>query len=97
MPISFTQPPNKRGNYTKLQNGIIQIGVWVEKNDVLVAKKQPQRQNEPEHDTSLLYKEEEPACVEDVHIVQDEQNVITIRIKLKSIRNLKQGDKMSSG
>jgi len=22
-PISFTQPPNKRGNYTKLQNGII--------------------------------------------------------------------------
>ncbi len=62
-----------------------------------MAKKQTQRQNEPEHDTSLLYREEEPACVEDVHIVQDEQNVITIRIKLKSIRNLKQGDKMSSG
>lgn len=40
-PISFTQPPNKRGNYTKLQNGIVQIGTWVEKNDVLVAKKQP--------------------------------------------------------
>ena len=39
MPISFTQPPNQRGNYTKLQNGVIQIGVWVEKNDVLVAKK----------------------------------------------------------
>jgi len=56
---------------------------------VLVAKKQPQRLNEPEHDTSLLYKDDEPACVEDVHIVQDEQNVINIRIKLRSARNLK--------
>ena len=57
MPISFTQPPNKRSNYTKLKNGIIQIGSWVEKVDVLVAKKQPQRLNEPEHDTSLVYKD----------------------------------------
>ncbi len=38
--ITATQPANVYGNYMKLKNGIIPIGVWVEKGDVLVAKKE---------------------------------------------------------
>lgn len=44
-----------------------------------------------------MYKGSEPAYVEDVIIFYDEQSVKTIRVKLKIIRNLKQGDKFSSG
>jgi DNA-directed RNA polymerase II subunit RPB2 len=38
--ITATQPANVHGNYMKLKNGIIPTGVWVEKGDVLVAKKE---------------------------------------------------------
>jgi hypothetical protein len=49
----------------KLKNGIIQRGVWIDKFDVLVAKKEQSR-GAAAQITSLLYKGDEPAYVEDV-------------------------------
>ena len=49
----------------KLVDGKIQAGVWVTKDDVLVSKKEQNRQGEP-HNTSLIYKKDEPAFVEEV-------------------------------
>lgn len=72
----------------KLSNGIIRKSIWIEKDDVLVSKKEQSRSGEPQA-TSLIYKGTETAYVEDVIIFYDEQSVKTIRIKLKIIRNLK--------
>ena len=63
---------------------------------MLVAKKENTKSGEP-NNTSLLYRSEERAYVEDVMVFYDEQSVKTIRIKLKVIRNLIQGDKLCSG
>ena len=63
---------------------------------MLVAKKEQSRGSAPQV-TSLLYKGDEAAYVEDVMQFQDEQFTTTIRVKLKIVRNLKQGDKLSSG
>ena len=50
----------------KLQNGIIQKGVWINKDDVLVAKREWVRGSSEAVNTSLLYKGEERAYVEDI-------------------------------
>lgn len=86
--ITGIQPPNAHGNHMKLKNGIIQKGVWIEKFDVLVAKKEQSRGSAPSV-TSLLYKGDEPAYVEEVTQFQDEQFTTTIRVKLKIVRHLK--------
>ena len=44
----------------------------------------------------MIYKGSEDAYVEDVNVFYDEQSIKTIRIKLKIIRNLKAGDKLST-
>lgn len=93
--ITAVQPANHHGNYTKLVDGKIQVGVWVQKDDVLVAKKEQNRFGEP-HNTSLLYKKDEPAYIEEVLEYFDDSSTKKIVIKMKCIRKLKQGDKMSS-
>jgi len=79
----------------KLKNGIIPKGVWVQKGDVLVAKKEQSRGTAPQV-TSMLYSYDEPGFVEDIVQFQDEQYHITIRVKVKIVRNLKQGDKLAA-
>ena len=65
------------------------------KDDVLVAKKEQNRFGEP-YNTSLVYKKDEPAYVEEVLEYCDDTSTRKIVVKLKCIRKLKQGDKMSS-
>jgi len=72
----------------KLIDGIIAKNVWIQKDDVLVAKKEQTRSGDP-HTTSLVYKGLESAYVEDIMVFYDDQSIKTIRIKLKIIRNLK--------
>ena len=64
-PITAVQPTGVFGNYTKLVNGIIPKGVWVEKGDVLVAKKEQTRGAAPQV-TSLMYSHDEPGFVEEI-------------------------------
>lgn len=63
--ITATQPPNVHGNYMKLKNGVIPKGVWVQKGDVLVAKKEQSKGAAPQI-TSLLYSYDEAGFVEDI-------------------------------
>jgi DNA-directed RNA polymerase beta subunit len=49
----------------KLKNGIIPKGVWVEKGDVLVAKKEQSR-GTAALVTSMTYSHDEPGYVEDI-------------------------------
>ena len=72
----------------KLKNGVIPTGVWVEKGDVLVAKKEQSRGTAPLV-TSMMYSYDEPGFVESIVQFQDEQYHTTIRVKVKIVRNLK--------
>jgi hypothetical protein len=84
------QPPNVHGNFLKLHNGFIRRGEWVVKNDALVAK------SSGGIISGLLYSSDEPGFVEDIIRFTSEENQVTIRVKVKIVRNLKQGDKLAS-
>ena len=60
-----------------------------------MSKKEQNRQGEP-YNTSLIYKKDEPAFVEEVLEFFDESQTKKIVVKLRCIRKIKQGDKMSS-
>ena len=88
--MSEKQPPNVHGNFLKLRNGFIRRGEWVVKNDALVAK------SSGGVISGLLYSSDEPGFVEDIIRFTSEENQVTIRVKVKIVRNLKQGDKLAS-
>jgi DNA-directed RNA polymerase beta subunit len=81
------------------ENGFIKPGTIVKKGYVLVVKVARMPKPTPEFvyiDKSVVYREHEPAIVELVVHPHDDEGAQICKIKLRAIRPLKVGDKLSS-
>jgi len=86
----------KNAVYEYIEDGFIKKGTIVHKNYVLVVKtaKIPKPTNEYLYiDKSIIYKNDEPAIVEEVILPRSEDGVLSAKIKLRMNRPIRKGDK----
>jgi DNA-directed RNA polymerase beta subunit len=88
-------------NYSKLVNGYVPIGTYIENGDVIIGKigklnKSEQYDNFKYYDKSLIYKYVEPAYVWDVIKGRNEEDNLFCKIIFRSVRKVAIGDKFSS-
>lgn len=86
-------------NYSITENGFVREGAVVNKGDVLIVKhaKLPKAEEGNLYDDrSVVYKFAEPAVVEKVVTTLNDEKKATCRVKLRMIRPLQVGDKISS-
>lgn len=86
-------------NYKLLNNNaIVDIGTIVNNGDVLVGKVivNPKGSEKQYSDDSLVYKDNEPAYVQNVIKGKNEENIEFIKVFLRKVRKLSAGDKQSS-
>ncbi len=88
-------------NYSKLINGMVPVGTYVECGDVIIGKvanlnKADQYQNYKYYDKSVVYKYKEPAYVWDVITGRNEDDTIFCKVVFRSVRNVEIGNKFSS-
>jgi DNA-directed RNA polymerase II subunit RPB2 len=86
-------------NYSVAENGFVREGTMVGKGDVLIIKHSRLPKAEEGNlydDRSLVYKFAEPAIVEKVVVTKNDEGIFVARVKLRMIRPLQVGDKISS-
>jgi len=90
----------KSACYDKLVDGIIKIGTVIHKNDCIIGKVVKISKNSDDHfqyaDRSVIYKEDEPAIVYNVIVDRNEDDEKFIKIVIRKLRPLQNGDKFSS-
>ena len=88
----------KSGNYSKMIHGVIPPGTPIEKDDFIIGKYMniPKKQNSKSTymDTSVIYKDSEPAQVLNVVIDRNEDGMRFAKVGYKKTRPLAVGDKM---
>jgi DNA-directed RNA polymerase beta subunit len=85
--------------YEHLVDGVIAEGTIVQKGYVLIGKyaKLPNQVDQYQFvDRSIVYKHDEPAIVESVIIPRNDEDTLVCKVKLRSIRAIGIGDKISS-
>ena len=89
-----------QANYEKTDKGRIIKGSLVKENDILFVKSAKiQKPNDPRYtytDRSIRYKMREPAYVEEVIETRNDEDIELGKVKLRTIRPLIVGDKISS-
>jgi DNA-directed RNA polymerase II subunit RPB2 len=88
-------------NYSKLVNGKVPIGTYIENGDIIIGKvanlnKSDQYENYKFYDKSIVYKYKEPAYVWDVIEGRNEDDTVFCKIVFRSVRNVEIGNKFSS-
>lgn len=87
----------KSANYDKLANGIVQKGQHIGADDVLIGKYMPIAKGKDERnvytDTSIVYKEDEPAIVHNAIVDRNEDDARFAKVALRKIRPVAVGDK----
>jgi DNA-directed RNA polymerase beta subunit len=96
-PNSLDTTDIRSANYSKIINGFPKVGTKLEKGDVMIGKRLILGKNENSKfkyaDRSMIYKENEPAIVHNVIIGRNEDEQEFIKIQLRKIRNVANGDK----
>jgi len=99
--IDFTKTMDTKKDavYEFVEDGFVRIGTIVKKGYVLISKyaKIPKPKDEYLYiDKSIIYKFDEPSIVEDVIIPRNDEDTLIAKVKLRSLRNIQVGDKLSS-
>ncbi len=89
----------KSANYEKLEDGFIRIGARIEKGDAIIGKFIRLNKTTSKFlysDMSIVYRENEPAIVENVIVGRNEDDEKFCKVKIRKSRPISIGDKMSS-
>lgn len=89
----------KDANYGFIEDGFVKEGVEVKKGDVLIVKSTKIQQPTDQYlyaDKSTVYSYPEPSTVEKVIVTRNDEDVQICKVKLRSERNVRIGDKCSS-
>ncbi len=98
---SITADIKAYSNYSKLVNGCVQVGTYIESGDVIIGKicklsKADQYDNFKYYDKSLVYKYDEPSYVWEVIKGRNEDASWFCKIIFRSVRKVAIGNKFSS-
>lgn len=98
---SITKNIKPNANYSKLHNGIIKVGSMIRSGDVIigiVSQITNQRKDDEYQyiDKSIVYKYDEPCFAEDVIVTYGDQHNHIVIVKMRYMRKLVVGDKLSS-
>lgn len=89
----------KDANYNFVEDGFVREGTIVKRGDVLIVKaaKIPQPTDQYLYaDKSTVYKYPEPSVVDKVIVTRNDEDTMIAKVKLRSERNIRVGDKISS-
>ena len=86
--------------YEFIEDGFIKVGTVVKKGYVLISKyskiPKPKDDGYLFVDKSVIYKSDEPSIVEEVIVPRNEEDIPVAKVKLRGIRTIQVGDKISS-